>query len=267
MPELPEVETVKRHLISEVVGKTIVSVVYRDKRLLKGITTKKFSELVEGKKIERIIRRGKVLILGIKESGFIIIHLRISGWLIVSKKEEKFARVLFCLDDGRFINFCDQRVLGELKFSFNWQDLPIIKKMGQEVFDLDSKAFIALFGNKKSKIKPLLMDQHFLAGIGNIYAQEAVFCAGVHPGRQSNDLSPKELSKIYQCLKKILSKAIEKKGSSVDTYRDGEGKKGEYAELLKVYQRQNLPCVKCKTKIIKETIGGRGTCFCPRCQN
>lgn len=110
------------------------------------------------------------------------------------------------------------------------------------------------------------MDQNFLAGVGNIYAQEALFCAGVHPGRTADKIQKYELEKIYDCLVSILKKAIEKKGSSVDLYRQVDGKKGEFIAYLKVYQRAGQPCPKCKTPIEKKTIGARGTCFCPRCQ-
>jgi len=201
-----------------------------------------------------------------KEKSFIIFHLRISGWVMLSRDIEKFSRVIFRLSDGTMLEFCDQRALGEIRLVNDWRDLPVIKKMGPEIFDLKKEEFIELFKEKKTKIKPLLMDQSFLAGIGNAYAQEAVFCAGIHPERGTDSLSKKDINKIYDCLTAILKEAIKKKGSSLDTYRQINGTPGNYAPLLKVYGRKDKPCFRCGYSIEKKVIGGRGTYFCPHCQ-
>ena len=266
MPELPEVETIRRQLEKKIIDRKIEEIIIKDKRLIKGVSPRVFKFEAEGASFKRILRRGKVLIFQIKEKTFLIFHLRISGWVILSKNIEKFSRVIFRLSDNNNFQFCDQRALGEIRLIGDWRNLAVVKKMGPEFFDLKEKEFIELFKNKRTKIKPLLMDQSFLAGIGNAYAQEAVFCAGIHPQRSVDSLSKKELGKIYSCLSAILKEAIKKKGSSLDTYRQLNGSPGNYAPLLKVYGREGQACFRCGYSIERKVIGGRGTYFCPHCQ-
>ncbi len=266
MPELAEVETIRRQLEKEIRDKKIKDVIVRDKRIIKGVSAKEFSARLKGKTLKQFLRKGKVLIVQVEEHLFLIVHLRISGWILVSKDEEKFARVIFELSDKRKVNFCDQRVLGELKLIDDWHNLSIVKTMGPDPLELKEKAFIELFKGKKTKIKPLLMDQSFLAGVGNVYAQESLYCAGIHPERGSDTLSQKELKTLYICLQNILKEAINRKGSSVDTYRQINGSPGNYVPFLKVYQREGEPCLRCKRPIVRKIIGGRGTYLCPACQ-
>lgn len=266
MPELPEVETIKEQLRSKVLNKRIKGVSVRDKRLLKGVSVKKFKSQLEGKTIKDIIRRGKVLILKLEENLFLILHLRISGWIIAGKKEAAFSRVILVLSDNTHLQFCDARALGEIRIIDDWQQLSIIQTMGPEPLTLQKKEFTALFKDKKTRIKPLLMDQRFLAGIGNMYAQESLFCAGIYPEKSAQRLHAGELGKLYECLLTILRTAIRKQGSSVNTYRQINGNEGGYVPFLKVYQREGKLCIRCKTLIRRKTIGGRGTYFCPRCQ-
>jgi len=266
MPELPEVVTIQSQLKNKILNKKIKEVVIKNKRIIKGISSKKFKSKTEGKTVKGILRRGKVLIIKLENDLFLIIHLRISGWLILSKKEENHARVIFKLADGQMLNFCDRRALGEVKLINDWQKLSIIQTMGPEPLELKKTDFIQLFRGRRAKIKPLLMDQRFLAGIGNIYAQEVVFCAGIHPERGVDKIKKEKLEKIYYCLTAILKQAITKKGSSVDTYRQTNGKKGNFIPFLKVYRKENEACIRCKKPIKRKVIGGRGTYFCPHCQ-
>lgn len=266
MPELPEVETIRRQLSKGVLHQRIKEVVVKDDRVIKGVSAACFKDKVENKTIRDIIRRGKILILALADNLYLTIHLRISGWLILSKQYEKFCRVGWVLNSGDILNFCDARVLAEIKLIDDWKSLPIIKNMGPEPLEVSLPAFIKLFERKTTKIKPLLMDQNFLAGVGNMYAQEAVFCAGVSPERRADKIDKEEIEKIYTCLITILKKAIALQGSSVDTYRQLDGKEGRYTSLLKVYQRRKKPCFRCKTPIERKSIGGRGTYYCPHCQ-
>ena len=266
MPELPEVETIKCQLTKEISDKKITEVIITRKKLIKEIPPQTFKLKIEGKSIKDVSRRGKVLIIKLEDKLFLIFHLRISGWLILSKKIEKFSAVAFRFEDNKLLNFCDTRLFGEIRLIDNWQKLPFLKKMGPEPLNLNKRQFIELFAGKKAKIKPLLMDQVFLAGIGNIYAQESLFCAGIHPERRTDALKRGELEKIYHCLVSILKEAIQKKGTSVDTYRQIDGKDGGYVPFLKVYRRKNKPCLICKTLIERKVVAGRGTYFCPHCQ-
>jgi len=266
MPELPEVTTIVGELNQEVAGKTIKEVIFKDARLLKAIKPQEFAKQVVGQKITQASRRGKVIILKLQSGKFIIIHLRISGWLLLGKEEGKHSRIIFKLSDKRLFNFCDGRVLGELRLVDDWRDLNVVKTMGPEPLELSKQEFIKLFEGKKTKIKPLLMDQHFIAGIGNIYAQEAVFCAGIHPEREANTLKKDELERLYDCTIKALKDGIKHGGTSADSYYRLDGSKGTHVQYLMVYQRDGKPCVKCKKPLIRITTAGRGTVFCPHCQ-
>ena len=266
MPELPEVTTITSQLKGSGVNKKIKDVIIKDKRLIKAISPKKFKSKLKNQIIRDIFRRGKVLILKLNERLFLVIHLRISGWLMLSEKEEKHARVSFLLSDERLLSFCDMRALGEVRLVEDWRKLPIIKTMGPEPFEIKKNEFAKLFKNRGAMIKPLIMDQKFLAGLGNIYAQEALFCAGIHPERKANSIRKEKLEKLHDCIISILKEAINKKGSSANTYRQLDGEKGGYIPLLKVYQRKGECCFRCKTLIKRKVIGSRGTCFCPHCQ-
>jgi len=266
MPELPEVTTITSQLKGSVVNKKIKDVIIKDKRLIKAIPPKKFKSKIKGKTIKDILRRGKVLVLKLDQKLFFVIHLRISGWLMLSKKEEQYARVILALSDNKLLNFCDMRALGEIKLVEDWRKLPIIKTMGPEPLEIKKENFIELFKNRKAMIKPLIMDQKFLAGLGNIYAQEALFCAGINPERKASSIKKEKLEKLYDCLISILKTAITKKGSSSNTYRQLDGAQGSYIPLLKVYQREAQPCFRCKTLIKRKVTASRGTYFCPQCQ-
>ena len=203
MPELPEVETIRKQLKNRVLNKQIKDVIVRDKRVIKGVPLKSFILQVKGKRIRDISRRGKVLILKLESNLFLVFHLRISGWIIMSNSEEKFSRVIFKLSGPHNLHFCDRRVLGEIRLVKNWQKLPIIETMGPEPLKITQKEFLQLFIGKKTRIKPLLMDQHFLAGIGNIYAQETLFCAAIDPQKKAQDLSKSEQIGRASCRERV----------------------------------------------------------------
>ncbi|MCP4653078.1 MAG: bifunctional DNA-formamidopyrimidine glycosylase/DNA-(apurinic or apyrimidinic site) lyase [Candidatus Omnitrophica bacterium] len=263
---MPEVQTIKEYLSEKLVGEQIKNVVIKDERPIKGVSSEEFKETIKSKQVKEIFRRGKLLVFKLEEKLFLAIHLRINGILILSEKEERFARVIFDFGKNRLLNLCDSRVFAQVQLVSDWRKIPIVEKMGPEPLEMEKEEFAALFKGKKAKIKPLLMDQHFLAGIGNIYAQEAVFCAGINPESRANAIEPQRLEKLYQCLISILKKAISVGGSSVDVYLRPDGTKGRYESFLKVYQRNGQACFKCNSQIKRIVSGGRGTCFCPKCQ-
>ena len=266
MPELPEVTTVRRQLKDVIAQKAIKDIAIYDARVIKDTSVNEFKKQVKGKVVKDVLRRGKVIIVKLESGLFLVLHLRISGWIILSKKKEKHARVVFEFPNNILMNFCDSRVLGQIQLVNDWKELPLIKSMGPEPLEIKKKEFIELFKERNSQIKPLLMNQKFIAGIGNIYAQESLFCAGIHPATAAKRINRERLAKLYDCLVKILKKAIEEKGSSVDTYRPPDGQQENYERFLKVYGRQGCRCNTCKNVIKKEVIAGRGTCFCPQCQ-
>ena len=266
MPELPEVETIKRDLERYILHKKIKGVVIKEPRSIKEPGPAAFKKKIEGQSIKEIKRRGKVLVLSLTSKEFLVVHLRLTGWFSWDKKADKSARVIFLFSDG-FLNFCDPRLFGELRLIKDWQNLPMIKKMGPEPLEISKFEFIQMFKTKRAKIKPLLMEQSFLAGIGNLYAAEGLFCAAIHPQRGVYKITSEELGRLYDCLKGILSVAIKNRGTSVDTFRDLKGKEGGFSSYLKVYGRKNQPCFKCRTPIKRITLGGRGTYFCSQCQH
>lgn len=265
MPELPEVETIKRDLARTIINKKIVEVQINKNKLIKEPGLAKFKQGLIGENIQEVIRRGKLLIIKLKKDKFLVIHLRIAGWLIYGREEPR-ARVGFKLSNGKFLNYMDQRVLGELRLLKDWQSLKFVKELGPEPFEIRPEQFKEIFKNRKIKIKALLLDQTVIAGIGNIYAQEALFLAKIDPQRSANNLTPRESELLGEKIISVLKEAIKHKGSSVDSYRDLSGDKGGMEERLKVYGRKGKPCLVCKTPIAKIQLAGRGTCFCPKCQ-
>lgn len=266
MPELPEVETIRRSLSRDIINKKIISVIIRDHRVIKGLSPSEFKKHIKESRVSEVLRRGKVLLIGLDNKKYLIIHLRIAGWLIYPKLEEK-ARVIFKFSDNTFLNYMDQRALGELRLVEDYAQFPFLKRLGPEPFELTAGQFSQRLKKRKTNIKNLLMNQEVIAGIGNIYAQEALFLSGINPRRLASSLDAAEAKRLHKNIIAILKKAIRNKGSSIDLYRDTEGNKGGMQECLMVYDKKGQSCCKCKTKIVKINIAGRGTCFCPQCQS
>lgn len=265
MPELPEVETLRRQLEKAVRGKRINSVSVFDRRIIKGTSAKKFCAQLKHTVITGIYRRGKVLAFELASGKFLVVHLRISGWIVVSRSQEPYTRLLIKLN-RKFLCICDQRILGEVRICAEWQQLPFIRNMGPEALKISQRDFAALCKSHSAKIKPLLMDQRCIAGIGNIYAQEALYDAKIHPARAANGLTHEEISKLYRSVRKVLRKAISNRGTSFDTFRQLDGEKGRHESFLKVYQRKGLLCLRCRRRIQRCMVGGRGTYLCTYCQ-
>lgn len=270
MPELPEVETIRRGLIKKTKGKKISKVEIRLSKIV-NFLDKHFKEKTQGAKVENIRRRAKLLIIELSNKYSILVHLKLTGQLIFNGPIEKHSHVVFYFSDKSRLVFNDLRQFGYLKIMKNEEvkEFSVIKDFGPEPLakSFTLKKFKDLLSRrKKAKIKPLLMDQNFIAGIGNIYAQEACFYAKILPTRTASSLSGKEIEELYKAIKKVLLGGIKYRGTSVDAYVDSTGKKGEYEKRLKVYGRQKKPCFKCKTEIKTMKLGSRGTAFCPKCQ-
>lgn len=265
MPELPEVETIRRELSRKIINKRIVDIKVIKDKIIKEPDVNSFKKGLIGEKVREVKRIAKLLIIKLKEDKFLIIHLRISGWLLYGEEDPK-ARVVFCFSDGTVLNYMDQRVLGELRLRKDYRGLKFIKELGPEALEISSAKLKEILKSRKTKIKVLLLDQTLIAGLGNIYAQEALFLAKIDPRRASNSLSENEIKLLRSKIISILKEAIEHKGSSVDIYRDLGGNKGGMEKRLKVYGRKNKTCYTCKRPLEKIFLAGRGTCFCPHCQ-
>jgi len=242
MPELPEVETIRRQLEKKIV----------DKKL-------------DGKKIAKVRRRAKLLIIDFSDGSSLVFHLKLTGQLIFNGQPSKHTRQVFKFKDGSQLVFNDARKFGWWKLVKNTKTIE--KEFGPEALEIDLKT---LKNNLKkhlnAKIKPLLMDQKFIAGIGNIYSDEILFAARIYPLRQVKTLKDKEIQSILQNIKKILKAAIKQKGSSSQYYLDACGQKGHYVSCHKVYQREGEKCFNCTAKIKRIKLGGRSVHFCPACQ-
>jgi len=270
MPELPEVETIKKQLNRKIKGKKIKKVEVRLAKFVK-YPLEKFKKIVKGAKITSINRRAKLLIIELSNDYYLVIHLKLTGQLIFNGQPTKHTHLIYQFSDGTQLIHNDLRQFGFVKVVPKKELASFLEKekFGPEPltkeFTLDS--FKKLLEKRKgAKIKPLLMDQNFVAGIGNVYSDEILFYAGVQPTRKAGNLKPKEIKKIYQGIKKILPAALNRRGTSADQYVDTGGKEGSYLPLLKVYQREEEPCYICRTKIKRLKMGGRSAHFCPKCQ-
>jgi len=265
MPELPEVETIKRELEKAILGKKITEVCVHHPAVIRQPSVDKFKKGLQGAAIKHILRKAKVLILELSNGKSLVIHLKMTGQLVYPGSG-KNSRLSFHLSDGRILDFNDRRLFADLRLLDDWRSLKFIQGLGPEPFDLSLEEFKKKLAAKKTKIKPLLMDQRFISGIGNLYAAEALFRAKIHPARPAQSLSEKEKGLLFKEIRKTLLEAIQHKGSSVDQYVQLSGEPGDYAKYHRVYGRQGKPCPVCKVPVKRIALGGRGTYFCPQCQ-
>jgi formamidopyrimidine-DNA glycosylase len=269
MPELPEVETVANGMHARVAGERIVSVWMSDKPQTFKSPCSEVVAVLTGSRIERVHRVGKTIVCDLvradKAPAQWLIHLGMTGRLLVSARDvevPKHTHLIVSLASGKEIRFVDARRFGRISVS----KTPYVGP-GKEPLNIDLNAFITLFSGRKTPIKAALLNQKLLHGVGNIYADESLFRAGIRPKRQAGRLTKDELKRLHAALKTVLKHAIKLGGSSVSDYVDADGVRGFFQLEHKVYMRTGEPCVVCKTPIRKITIGGRSTHFCPRCQS
>jgi len=265
MPELPEVETIKRGLGKAILGKKITAVCVHNPKIIREPAVEKFKKGLTGARIKNILRKAKVLILELSNGKSLVIHLKMTGQLVYPGNG-KASRASFRLSDGKTLDFNDQRLFAELRLLNDWHSLKFIQGLGPEPFNISPAQFKNMLAKKKTRIKPLLMDQSFISGIGNLYAAEALFRAKIHPERPALSLSEKEKELLFEEIKDTLNEAIQHKGSSLDQYVQLSGRPGDYVKYHKVYDRKGKACLVCKTPIKRTALGGRGTYFCPKCQ-
>ena len=265
MPELPEVETIKRELEKAILGKKITEVWVNNPKVIRQPSAEQFKKELAGVSFKNILRKAKVLVLELSNGKSLVIHLKMTGQLVYPG-DGKRSRVSFKLSDGKILDFNDQRLFAELRLLDDWRELKFIRGLGPEPFDLTLDKFKQMLASKKTKIKPLLMDQSFISGIGNLYAAEVLFRAKINPQRPAQSLLDKEKEALFKEIRETLNEAIQHKGSSVDQYLQLSGEPGNYVKYHKVYDRKGKPCLACKTPIKRISLGGRGTYFCPKCQ-
>ncbi|OEF95597.1 DNA-formamidopyrimidine glycosylase [Desulfuribacillus alkaliarsenatis] len=273
MPELPEVETVRQTLTQLVLNKTIKEVKVSLPRIVRSPLLEDFENILPGKSITAIDRRGKFLLFRLSGGWTLISHLRMEGNYGVFASSEpvvKHTHVIFVFDDGTELRYRDVRQFGtmDLMKTDEVDNRPPINKLGPEPFaeDWTSDVFYKKLKSKKKNIKAALLDQEVVAGVGNIYADEILFRSKVAPMVVAADLSKQKAKSIYENTKQVLAEAIEAGGSSVKSYVNGQGKMGMFQQQLFVYQKHGQPCTVCGREILKTRVAGRGTHYCSKCQ-
>jgi formamidopyrimidine-DNA glycosylase len=274
MPELPEVETVANGVHQRVHGQTVLSVWTSNKPQTFKSSPAEIADILTGSRIERVHRVGKTIVADVVRSSQkkspadipaqFLIHLGMTGRLLVSSPETEVpphTHAILSLSGGKELRFVDPRRFGRLSVSTDAYTGP-----GREPLTISLEDFIALFRNRKTPIKAALLNQSLLHGVGNIYADEALFHAGVRPRRQAGRLTRDELTRLRAALIKVLKHAIKLGGSSVSDYVDAEGVAGFFQLHHRVYSRTGQPCRTCSTPIERIVVGGRSTHFCPTCQ-
>lgn len=286
MPELPEVETIRRGLEKTIINKKIVNINVINKAPIRG-DIDNFIRTLKNNRIKKIERIGKLLMFEFEKGNYMLAHMKMTGQLIYrfdhkivagghnlprlteADLPSKYSWVIWNFEDGSNLYFNDMRKFGYLQIVDRGQKEKIFSEYGIEPltknFSFDN--FKKVLAGKKAPIKSVLMDQHLISGIGNIYADEICFQAKIMPNRPAGDLNKEELRTLYESTEEILDKAIESGGTTFKDYVNAHGGKGGFMEYLKVYKREKEKCLRCDKGIItKKKIGGRESRFCPICQ-
>lgn len=273
MPELPEVETMVRDLSSRAIGRAIVSLWAPFEGSVVFPDFKEFERRTVGQTIVGISRRGKFANFSLASGDLLIVHRGMTGsllWRDSSDPMEAHVRLLFQLDDGSQLRFNDPRKFGKvfvMEATGAERVLPWAH-MGPE--PLNGAFTLARFRQSLERrtglIKPLLLGQRLVVGLGNIYVDEALHLARIHPTRRANTLTPGEIKRLHAAIGAVLSAAVEGRGTTFSSYMDIDGRAGPYTDKLRVFGRQGSECPRCRTPIVKFVVGGRGTHICPRCQ-
>lgn len=275
MPELPEVETIRRQLASRVSGRVLTSVTVTDPLLVEPVTPAAFRRGLRGRRVQEVRRRGKYLLLDLDEGTPLALHLRMTGQIhwFPGRPDRAIGhvRARFGLDDGGTLLFADARRFGRawrLPAGLPDEEEYWAGRVGVEPLDDAFTAAVLgrLLDGRRAPVKPLLLNQALVAGIGNIYADEALYQARVHPLRPAGSLSRDEVRRLHRAVRDRLRVAIDAGGSSIDRYRDTDGERGAMQTLLRVHLRAGEPCLRCGTTIVKTRVGQRGTYHCPTCQ-
>ncbi len=275
MPELPEVETIRRDLQKSLVSRRIIKARAYDEKILVDVGKRKFARRLKGKTVTSLRRWGKVLIVELADDCCLLVHLRMTGRLALISDDETapdYARATLHLDNGQQLIFVNPRRLGrvELAETNHLEESRLLGNMGIDAWggDLDEPTLADMLNSHSIAIKKFLLDQRHIAGIGNIYASEILFRCRIHPDRPANSLTASEQRKLLKAIHCILQEAIENRGTTISDYRTGEGREGRYQDKLRVYGREGKRCKRrgCPGTVVRTIHAGRSTYFCPRCQ-
>jgi len=266
LPELPEVETIKEGLRPKLAGLRILGAEVLRAGAVKAPPPEDFCRGLAGNRILGVERRGKYLLFPLEDGRHLIVHLRMTGVLLWDGGDVPYVSARIALEGGHRLVFQDRRRLGALWLVGDPGE--VVGGLGPEPLgpEFTLEAFRERLKKRSAPIKALLLDQHFLAGLGNMYADEALFQARVHPLKKAKTLSQAETAGLYRAIKEVLSRGIARGGASVDTYRLPDGGKGGAHLVFQVAHRRGLPCPACTTPIERIPLRGRGAYFCPKCQ-
>ena len=267
MPELPEVETIKNELLPHILGREVTAVTLLWEGIVRQSSVEEFCSRVIGQRITGLTRRGKYLLFGLSSGEILVMHMKMTGSLLLDSADNRFTRAVIHLGDGTKINFRDPR-----KFGAMWligDENTVADRLGPEPLEdgFTLEVLAQRLRNRVAPIKAILIDQSFLAGIGNMYADEALFAAGIHPLRQGGSLTQDEIERLYRAIKRVLWSAIGNKGASVRNYFRPGGDIGTAHFEFKVAHGRGKKCPNCGTPIQRITVRNRGTYFCPNCQS
>ncbi|MER3453158.1 MAG: formamidopyrimidine-DNA glycosylase [Acidimicrobiia bacterium] len=275
MPELPEVETLRRDLEREVTGKRIKAVEVRGTRpIRRHPSAEQFVGRLVGRRVTGVGRRGKYLLVRLDGDEVLVVHLGMSGRLLRAKSAKeplpRHTHVVITFTTGAQLRYVDPRTFGELFVVAAPDEVPELAHLGFDALEhsMSWVTFGEMLRSRRTKLKTLLMDQRFMAGIGNIYADEILFAAGLRHNRMSDSLSAQEVRRLYRAISETLQDAIRHRGSTLADrqYRDLFGEAGEYQGQHNVYDREGQPCRRCRAPVVRERTGGRSTFFCAHCQ-
>ncbi|WP_027718858.1 bifunctional DNA-formamidopyrimidine glycosylase/DNA-(apurinic or apyrimidinic site) lyase [Desulfovirgula thermocuniculi] len=273
MPELPEVETIAKSLSASLPGLVIEKVEVLNSQVIAAPGSGEFCRLVAGRKILGLSRRGKYLLMSLSGDLVLAVHLRMTGRLIHTGPGEPLARhthLIFFLQNGTQLRYADTRRFGRLWLLApgSLSTHPGIGSLGVEPLSPQfTPAYLAgALAGRRTRLKSLLLDQRVVAGLGNIYADEALHRAGLHPLRPACTLTGEEVEALHAAIREVLREGIAARGTTVRDYTDGRGQAGTFQEKLRVYRRQGQPCPRCGKPIARLVLGGRSSYFCPGCQ-
>ena len=274
MPELPEVETIRARLAPRLEGRRLERVEIVDPRLTRPEPPEAIAAALEGERIVRVSRRGKYLVFEFESGRHLLIHLRMTGNVEHPAQgglaADPYRRAVVRLDDGSDVAYRDVRRFGtwDLLEPGDLEDYFAVRRLGAEPLDrgFTTRAFTQALEGRRAPIKAALLDQRAAAGVGNIYADEALWRARLHPLRPAGSLTTGEIARLRKAIRAALEMGIARQGATLRDYRDPEGRRGRMQDEFKVYGRGGEPCPRCGTPIEKSRAGGRGTWFCPHCQ-
>jgi formamidopyrimidine-DNA glycosylase len=271
VPELPEVETIRRQLAPLVEGRVLARLEISDPRWCLPLAPEAVVDAVQGRRIDRLARRGKYLVWELADEAFLIMHLRMTGTLLYDPPDgTPYERARFALDDGHALRYCDPRRFGtgELAIGAAARDAFFAARLGLEPLDgeLTGPALRAMARGRRAPVKAFLLDQRRIAGVGNIYADEALFRARVHPLRPAGSLKPAQWHALAQAVRETLLAGLAAGGATIDDFRHADGVAGAFQDEFLVHRRGGEPCPRCGGTVVKFVAAGRGTYACERCQ-